>query len=1009
MSFLNPLFLFGLFAAAIPILIHLFTRRRPREVRFPSLEFLTEVNQSEIRRLRFKQWLLLLLRTLAVLAIALAMARPALKGTAGLKSGAATTIVALVDESGSMSAEAAAAGGGTAPAGTLAGQARRVVESLLQTMGPADELLLVPYDTAPHPVTPEPVGDLPRLRAAAQAFDAGAATTEHRAALEYAARALARSHSLNRELFWISDFQAAGFRADAAAAARPGDGDVAVPEGPWNESRIYLVPMVPRTRANVGIAAASLAPAEGGVALSVTAAAWGAAPGDLAVVARDGQGAEIGRGFLDVPESGETSTLLPLASVPDAGGVAEIPADGLALDDRRWFAAGRAGTQHIVLRDDDPASPVRFALEAGAPASGLEVDEAAAGGLAGHLDDADALVIDDVERLPANDLQALLDYHRAGGAVFIVLGDRADAAFWNENVLGQIGAGTVGGIARTAPGAAWRLIRRAAGHPVLAGFPARPGEPLSNARFQRVRAFTPAPGTRTLLEFDGAHPALVEGRDLLVFCASLGAEASDFPVSGAFLPLLHQAVKVLARGTASPSLVPGERYTAPASTGAWRIDGPGGAEVPSELTAAAGATRLVSDPLETARALSRHARRRAAQHVRGESRPVRVRPRGRERRRAARRVPARARAHHAPRRRSRHPRARGALRPRAVELVRRDRAPPADRRDDHRALGDAGRAAAERVSEESGPALAGPLCGHASTSRRALVVVLDFDALRQCVRILHRQHHATIAEQLLFVALLRFRARFAVAARRVVRRVELEVIEQIGAHGFRPRLAQPHVVGLAAAGVGVAFDLDLQHRELLQRLAGLVERGLRFGQQLRARRFEVHVLEPDPARRDQLALGLGLRRRHRLRPGLRLLDLLGDRRGGLRVLHRARTLVAAVLVDRHAGRRVRTLVEAVTDAVVVAVERTAVGVDRAAAGGRRAAVEAIEHAVAVVVAGRPAEARCGGITVGIVAPCGACHRGGEQKHREYCHQQSGLHCDLLAQGSAKHFRDHREI
>ena len=54
MSFLNPFFLFGLAAAAIPILIHLFTRRRPRERPFSSLEFLSEVNQSEIRRLRLK-------------------------------------------------------------------------------------------------------------------------------------------------------------------------------------------------------------------------------------------------------------------------------------------------------------------------------------------------------------------------------------------------------------------------------------------------------------------------------------------------------------------------------------------------------------------------------------------------------------------------------------------------------------------------------------------------------------------------------------------------------------------------------------------------------------------------------------------------------------------------------------------------------------------------------------------------------------------------------------------
>ena len=54
MNFLNPLFLFGLAAAAVPILIHLFTRKRPREMKFPSLEFLSEVNRSEIRRLRLR-------------------------------------------------------------------------------------------------------------------------------------------------------------------------------------------------------------------------------------------------------------------------------------------------------------------------------------------------------------------------------------------------------------------------------------------------------------------------------------------------------------------------------------------------------------------------------------------------------------------------------------------------------------------------------------------------------------------------------------------------------------------------------------------------------------------------------------------------------------------------------------------------------------------------------------------------------------------------------------------
>jgi len=141
-------------------------------------------------------------------------------------------------------------------------------------------------------------------------------------------------------------------------------------------------------------------------------------------------------------------------------------------------------------------------------------------------------------------------------------------------------------------------VRAAAGHPVLAGFPARVGEPVSTARFGRLRRFVPAPAARVLLEFDRAHPALLEGPRLLVLAAGLGPDDSDFPVSGAFLPLAHQAVKVLGRGTAATSLLPGERYGAPASSGTWRIVDERDREVPCGLVAGAGVTRLESAPLE---------------------------------------------------------------------------------------------------------------------------------------------------------------------------------------------------------------------------------------------------------------------------------------------------------------------------------------------------------------------------------------------------------------------------
>ena len=602
MSFLNPLFLFGLLAAAIPVIIHLFTRRRPREVPFPSLEFLSEVNQSEIRRLRLKQWLLLLLRTLAIVAIALAIARPAVRGSVGPRSGAATTVVVLVDQSGSMGAAAVGSTGGPASAGpasasgTLLGEAKRAIEDVLSTLGPADELLLVPYDRAPHPATPRPSSDLGRLRAAVQGLAPTAYTTDHRQALEFAASALAHSNALNRELFWVSDFQAAGF-------AGPGDAGpsaaIVAPAGPWQQSRAYLIPIAPRSPANVGLSDAALSPAETEIGLSVTASSYGARPGDLAVEVRDLEGqAELGRGFLNLPERGEATTLLPLARLPREGGAVVVPDDALGLDNRRVFAAGRAGTLKVLVREDGPPSALRLALEAGSPASGIAVETVGGAELAQAARDADAVVLNDLERLGAAELQAVLDFYRGGGGVLVVLGDRADPGFWNSAVLGELGAGRLGGLAQAPTGSAWRLMRATAGHPVLTGFPARPGEPLSTARFTAIRAFAPAPGTRTLLEFDRAHPALLEAPRALIFAASLEPSSSDFPVSGAYLPLLHQAVKVLGRGTAASSLVPGDRYSFPAGTGAWRIEDEQGREIPSELAAERGATRLRSAPLE---------------------------------------------------------------------------------------------------------------------------------------------------------------------------------------------------------------------------------------------------------------------------------------------------------------------------------------------------------------------------------------------------------------------------
>src|SRR5436853_234392 len=67
---------------AIPLIIHLLSRRRYRQEPWAAMAFLLAAHRRSRRRMRIEQWLLLALRTLVVGALGFAIARPALSSSA---------------------------------------------------------------------------------------------------------------------------------------------------------------------------------------------------------------------------------------------------------------------------------------------------------------------------------------------------------------------------------------------------------------------------------------------------------------------------------------------------------------------------------------------------------------------------------------------------------------------------------------------------------------------------------------------------------------------------------------------------------------------------------------------------------------------------------------------------------------------------------------------------------------------------------------------------------------
>ncbi|MBI1324843.1 VWA domain-containing protein [bacterium] len=93
----------GLAFVAVPVIIHMVMRQKPKHIFFPALRLLKQKQRQSTRRLRIRQWALLASRMAVVALMALCMARPACNTTAQLgESNVPTAIALVIDTSLSM-------------------------------------------------------------------------------------------------------------------------------------------------------------------------------------------------------------------------------------------------------------------------------------------------------------------------------------------------------------------------------------------------------------------------------------------------------------------------------------------------------------------------------------------------------------------------------------------------------------------------------------------------------------------------------------------------------------------------------------------------------------------------------------------------------------------------------------------------------------------------------------------------------------------------------------------
>ena len=529
MSFLTPLFLLGLAALAVPILIHLTQKERKSVVEFPSLMFLRKIPYESVQRRRIRDWLLLALRLAAIALIVTAFARPFLRGSdLAAAPGGARDIVVLLDRSYSM---------GYADSWS---RAQTAATQALASATPSDRISLVLFaDTAEVALRSTP--DRSRAVAEINAATPGPGATKYGPALKLAGSLLAESLLPRKEVIIVSDFQRGGWQPDDTLRM-PGGTTVtpAVVEGAQGASLALTPVALLRTRdgqhERVTVTAGVLnRTSDAATNVPIVLETDGRVVQDLAITV--------------APNSSASISFAPLTlTTPNTRAVVRLgTAGGSPVD-----ALPRDNVFNFVLT---PTAPVPvMAVSQGSAEATLYLSRALAIGEAPHFDatlqSPDALAGDAMNRarvILLNDVALsdavatkLVTFVEGGGGLLMALGQRASwpaaRAAWLPATIGQT-------VDRTR-GAAARLSGMDYGHAIFEPFRAPRSGDFSTARFYSYRALTAAKDASVIARFDTGEPALVEraaGRGrVIVFASTLDLNWNDLALKPMFLPFVHQ-------------------------------------------------------------------------------------------------------------------------------------------------------------------------------------------------------------------------------------------------------------------------------------------------------------------------------------------------------------------------------------------------------------------------------------------------------------------------------------
>jgi hypothetical protein len=541
MSFVNPLFLIGGMAAAIPVLLHLIKREHARKIEFPTLMFLRRISRKTIRYQKLRHLLLLLLRILAFVLIVFAFMRPYReKAAAGAIVGRVSSAhIILIDNSMSMGF------------GDRGDRAKKAASDILHKMEPGDKCAVLEFSdgvVARTQLSTDPSDALAQIENGIELSDRA---TQYGQALNAAEKLALDAGTGKRIVHLISDFQKNGYAAEEQGFHLSAGID------------LQTVDVGSDDFSNLAIRDAHVIEAEpgagGGVIIKASIVNFGNQDRKNVLVSLSLDNRKVADKMVDTAKGGTQTVEFQLPGLMSGTHpvVIEVEDPNLRQDNRFYMTLdARAKTPVLAVESPDTRgrrSPSFFLARA------LNVDAFSPYKLSvvtpQNLSISGGLLLwNNAPGGGASTQKKLQDFVEAGGGLAVALADSSQAEDFNRSFGSwlpiKITDASAARTVKNRPMEDFNLLTDIRiDHPVFQPFSKPHSGTFTSARFFNHARISAGAGAEVAARFDNGDPALIsievgKGR-VMIFASSADDASNDLPLKAVYAPFWQQILRYL--------------------------------------------------------------------------------------------------------------------------------------------------------------------------------------------------------------------------------------------------------------------------------------------------------------------------------------------------------------------------------------------------------------------------------------------------------------------------------